>query len=76
MLENMNTIKSLNSEDPAMEQNWSIVLILSTLGKPRHILSFGLCILFQLAQFVQFSKFWNLAEGNSEHVINFRIITT
>ena len=61
MLENMN-IKSLDSEDLAMEQNWSIVLIPSTLGKSRHTLSFGLCILFYLAQFVQFSKYRNLAE--------------
>ena len=74
MLENMNTIKSLDSEDPAMEQNWSIVLIPRILGKPRHILSFGLCILFWLAQLVRFSKYRNLAEGISEHVINFRII--
>ena len=45
VLENMNTTKSLDSEDPAMEQNWSIVLIPRTLAKPRHILSFGLRIL-------------------------------
>ena len=74
MLENMNITKSLYSEDPAMEQDWSIVLIPRILGKPRHILSFDLCILFWLAQFVRFSNYRNLAEGISEHVINFRII--
>ena len=73
MLENMNITQSLDSEDPAMEQNWIIVFIPRTLGKLRHILSFGSCILFWLAQFVRFSKYRNLVEGISEHVINFRI---
>ena len=75
MLEKLKTTKSFDSEDPAMEQNWSIALIPRTLGKPRHILSFGLCIWLSLAQFVRFSKYRNLAEGISEHVINFKIIT-
>ena len=60
MLENMNTTTSLDSEDPAMEQNWSIALMPRTLGKPRHVLSFGYASCSSLAGSCDFQSIGTL----------------